>query len=200
MLIELSSNTEEELNHKIISTEQILRGNRAIFRTIPTVDEAEKYFVVRRESFNLLREKVKGKNTAPFIEDFCILPEKLPQFLPELLGILKKHKIAVNVAGHAGNGNLHIIPLMNLKDPKERAKIITVAKLVYELIISYGGTITAEHNDGIMRTPFVKDMFGERTYLLFKEVKDIFDSNTIFNPGKKVDGTVDDIEKWMKRA
>lgn len=200
MLIELSANTQEELDRKIHATEASLKDNKVLFRTIPTVEEAEKYFVVRRESFNLLREKVKGKNTAPFIEDFCILPEKLPQFLPELLAILKKNKITVNVAGHAGNGNLHIIPLMNLKDANERAKIVTVAKLVYDLIISYGGTITAEHNDGIMRTPFVKDMFGERTYLLFKEVKSIFDVNTIFNPGKKVDGTIEDIKRWMKQA
>jgi FAD/FMN-containing dehydrogenase len=200
MLIELSANTQEELDQKVYATEASLKDNKVIFRTIPTVEEAEKYFVVRRESFNLLREKVKGKNTAPFIEDFCVLPEKLPQFLPELLAILKKNKIAVNIAGHAGNGNLHIIPLVDLKDPKERAKIVVVAKQVYELIISYGGTITAEHNDGIMRTPFVKEMFGERTYLLFKEVKNIFDQNNIFNPGKKVDGTIEDIEKWMKKG
>jgi FAD/FMN-containing dehydrogenase len=141
---------------------------------------------------------VKNKNTAPFIEDFCILPEKLPQFLPELLAILKRYKIKVNIAGHAGDGNLHIIPLMNLKDPYERSKIVTVAQEVYELIISYGGTITAEHNDGIMRTPFVKEQFGERMYLLFKEIKDIFDPKHIFNPGKKVDGTIEDIEQWMK--
>lgn len=200
MLIELSADTKEELEQKIKETEQSLHKNKALFRTIPTTKEAEKYFVVRRESFNLLREKVKGKNTAPFIEDFCILPERLPQFLPKLLAILKKHKITVNVAGHAGNGNLHIIPLMDLKDQNERAKILTVAQEVYTLIIAHGGTITAEHNDGIIRTPFVKQMFGERMYLLFRDVKSIFDANNIFNPGKKVNGTMQDVERWMKRG
>jgi FAD/FMN-containing dehydrogenase len=87
MLIELSGETQEELDTKIAITETSLTANKVIFRTIPTVKEAEKYFVVRRESFNLLRKTVKNKNTAPFIEDFCILPEKLPQFLPELLVI-----------------------------------------------------------------------------------------------------------------
>ena len=200
MLIELSAEAEEELNQKISATQQSLRDNKAIFRTIPTLAEAEKYFVVRRESFNLLRQKVKGKNTAPFIEDFCVQPSKLPEFLPKLLAILKRYKISVNVAGHAGNGNLHIIPLMNLKDEKERAKIPKAAQEVYDLIISYGGTITAEHNDGIIRTPFVKDMFGERMYHLFKDVKGIFDPDNIFNPGKKVDGTLAEVEKWMKRG
>lgn len=200
MLVELSGETQEELDTKIAITEVALHSNKALFRTIPTVQEAEKYFIVRRESFNLLRQKVKNKNTAPFIEDFCVLPEKLPQFLPELLAILKKHKIAVNVAGHAGDGNLHIIPLMDLKLESERTKIPVVAKEVYELIISYGGTITAEHNDGIIRTPFVKEQFGERMYLLFKEVKNIFDPKNIFNPGKKVEGSLEDVSKWMKKG
>lgn len=200
MLIELSAESQDELDRKILATQHSLRANKAIFRTIPTLAEAEKYFVVRRESFNLLRQKVKGKNTAPFIEDFCVLPSQLPEFLPQLLAILKRYKISVNVAGHAGDGNLHIIPLMDLKNEKERAKIPKAAQEVYDLIISFGGTITAEHNDGIMRTPFVKDMFGERTYLLFKEVKNIFDPNNIFNPGKKVDGTMEDIEKWMRKG
>lgn len=200
MLIELSAQSQSELDAKIAQTELLLKKNKVIFRTIPTTEEAEKYFVVRRESFNLLREKVKGKNTAPFIEDFCVLPEHLPQFLPKLLAILKKNKIKVNVAGHAGNGNLHIIPLMDLTDAKERVKITAVAQEVYTLIIKYGGTITAEHNDGIIRTPFVKQMFGERMYLLFKETKNIFDSNALFNPGKKVDGTIEDINKWMRRV
>jgi FAD/FMN-containing dehydrogenase len=127
-------------------------------------------------------------------------PALLPEFLPKLLSILKKNKININIAGHAGEGNLHIIPLMDLKDSKERAKIIPVAQEVYDLVLSYGGTITAEHNDGIMRTPFLKDMYGERMMLLFKEIKTIFDMNTIFNPGKKFGGTLEDIEKWMKRG
>lgn len=200
MLIELSAESSQELKDKISNVEHILKERKILFRTIPTEQEAEKYFVVRRESFNLLRQKVKGKQTVPFIEDFCVDPSKLPQFLPEFLSILKKHKIRVNIAGHAGEGNLHIIPLMDLKDEKERNKIIKVAQEVYKLVISYGGTITAEHNDGIIRTPFIKGMYGERMNLLFKEIKNVFDMNNIFNPGKKVGGTLEDIERWMKRG
>lgn len=200
MIIELTSNTQEELDEKVKEVEKSLTTQRVIFRTIKTMEEAEKYFIVRRESFNLLREKVKGKSTVPFIEDFCVEPQKLPEFLPKLLTILKKNKININIAGHAGEGNLHIIPLMNLKDDTERMKILPVAKEVYDLVISYGGTITAEHNDGIIRTPFLRDMYGERMALLFKDIKTIFDSNTIFNPGKKVGGSFEDIERWMKRG
>jgi FAD/FMN-containing dehydrogenase len=200
MIIELSADTQDELDLKIKNTEHALRTQKVIFRTIHDTKESEKYFIVRRESFNLLREKVKGKSTVPFIEDFCVDPVKLPEFLPKLLAILKRNKININIAGHAGEGNLHIIPLMNLKDEKERSKIIPVAKEVYDLVLSYGGTITAEHNDGIIRTPFLKDMYGERMTLLFKEIKSIFDMNNILNPGKKVGGTIADIQKWMKKG
>lgn len=200
MIIEATADTQEQLQDTVKKIEEALKIQKVIFRTIPTVEEAEKYFVVRRESFNLLREKVKGKSTVPFIEDFCVSPALLPEFLPKLLSILKKNNININIAGHAGEGNLHIIPLMDLKDTKIREKIIPVAQEVYDLVISYGGTITAEHNDGIIRTPFLKDMYGERMVLLFKEIKNIFDPNTIFNPGKKVGGTLEYIEKWMKRG
>ncbi len=200
MIIEHTADTQEELDEKVKNTETALKNYKALFRTIHDEKEGEKYFVVRRESFNLLREKVKGKNTVPFIEDFCVQPESLPEFLPKLLAILKKNKININIAGHAGEGNLHIIPLMNLKDDKERGKIIPVAQEVYRLVLSYRGTITAEHNDGIIRTPFLKDMYGERMNLLFKDIKNIFDVNNIFNPGKKVGGTLEDVKKWMKRG
>ena len=200
MIIELSADNQEEILEKIKYTENALKDKKVIFRTILDSNEAEKYFIVRRESFNLLREQVKGKSTVPFIEDFCVQPDMLPEFLPKLLAILKRNKININIAGHAGEGNLHIIPLMDLKNERERAKIIPVAKEVYNLVLSYGGTITAEHNDGIIRTPFLKDMYGERMVLLFKEIKSIFDVHGIFNPGKKVGGTFEDIERWMKKG
>jgi FAD/FMN-containing dehydrogenase len=118
----------------------------------------------------------------------------LPEFLPKLLKILKDNKIAVNIVGHAGSGNLHIIPLMDLHQESERAKITKVSDEVYDLVVEYGGTITAEHNDGIIRTPYVKKMFGEEMYSIFEQVKNIFDPHNIFNPGKKVGGTVQYIE------
>lgn len=197
ILVELVEKDEETLNTKIKDIEGILKKEHVLFRTLRKEKEREKYWIMRRESFSLLRKKVNDKRTAPFIEDFCVLPEDIPQFLPELLAILKDAGIEANIAGHAGNGNFHIIPLMNLDDPEEREKIIPVADKVYDLIISYGGTITAEHNDGIIRTPYVRKQFGDEMYKLFEEVKHIFDPENIFNPGKKVGGTKEDIKKYL---
>jgi FAD/FMN-containing dehydrogenase len=189
LLVEIEESEKEVLDKKVKDLEQILNTEKITHRVLHNERETEKYFVVRRESFSLLREKVKNKQTVPFIDDFCVSPEKLPEFLPKFLAILKKYKISANIAGHAGEGNLHIIPLMNLHDNREREKIMPCADEVYSLIIEFGGTITAEHNDGIIRTPYVEQMFGVEVYKLFKDIKKIFDPKNIFNPGKKVGGT-----------
>jgi len=191
LLVELAEETEDELEEKIQATEKALGDFDVYSRTVQDQTERKKYWVLRRQSFSLLRSHAKGKSAAPFVEDLCIDPEYVPEFLPRARDLLETHEINVNIAGHAGNGNFHIIPLMNLSDESRKEKIPEVAEKFYDLVLEYDGTITAEHNDGIVRTPFVEKMFGADVYHLFEETKEIFDPNNIFNPGKKVDGTID---------
>lgn len=148
--------------------------------------DAEKYWTIRRESFNLLRKHVQGRRTAPFIDDICLNPVYLPEFLPKLRKILDDAEIVYTIAGHAGNGNFHIIPLMNMQEEHNRDLITELSDKVYDLIAEYKGTITAEHNDGIVRTPYLGKMYSPEMLELFEETKKIFDPNNIFNPGKKV--------------
>lgn len=199
VLVEFAEETEENLEKKISEIMPVLKKFPIHTRVLDDGPDSEKYWVMRRESFNLLRNHVHGMHTAPFIDDFAIDPAKMPQFLPRLLKILKSHGIQANIAGHAGNGNYHIIPLMDLTKESERAKIVPVSEKVYELIIEFGGSITAEHNDGIIRTPFVEKMFGHDMYRLFEEVKNIFDPQNIFNPGKKVGGSLEYLRSHIKK-
>ncbi len=148
--------------------------------------EGNKYWVIRRQSFNLLRHHVQKMHTAPFIDDIIVSPENMPKFLPELEKIMDKYKLIYTIAGHVGDANFHIIPIMKLDDPKTKKIVPELSKKVYELVIRYHGSITGEHNDGLIRSPFLKEMYGARIYKLFEETKQIFDPNNIFNPGKKV--------------
>ena len=147
---------------------------------------ARKYWVIRHESFNLLRQKVRGKRTAPFIDDFVVPPLKLPEFLPKLEKILSGYKMTYTIAGHVGDGNFHIIPLVDPKSPDTARMIDELSHKVYSLILEYHGSISGEHNDGLIRTPYVEQMFGPEMYALFFQVNQIFDPLDIFNPGKKV--------------
>jgi len=198
VLAEFAEDTKEELDSKCIAAVQALKKFPAYARILEDGPESEKYWIMRRESFNLLRQHVAGKQTAPFIDDFAVLPEKMPEFLPKLLKVLKDAGIAANIAGHAGDGNYHIIPLMDLTKESERAKIVPAAEKIYSLIGEYGGTITAEHNDGIIRTPFLPKMFSPRTLELFAEAKSILDPQGIFNPGKKIGGTLEYLQAHIK--
>src|SRR3990167_4754697 len=197
ILVEIEEDTESEVKDKILRVVEAIKPFNIWSRVIEKDSEEEKFWVMRRESFNLLRQHVKNKRTAPFIEDFCIPPEKVHEFLPKALKILKEHGIEANIAGHAGNGNFHIIPLMDLKQKSERDKITVVSDKFYDLVAEYKGTITGEHNDGIVRTPYLGKMYSPEVLELFKKTKEIFDPKNIFNPGKKVGGTVEYLENHI---
>lgn len=160
----------------------------------------EKYWKIRRESFNLLRKNVPGLYAAPFIDDFVIDPDVYPQFLPELDALLSAHPFTFTIAGHVGNGNFHIFPLVDMTKESVHDEILELNGKVYDLVLKYGGSTTGEHNDGIIRTPYLKQMFGPEMYALFGETKRIFDPLNIFNPGKKVGGTKEDIAKYMMKT
>jgi FAD/FMN-containing dehydrogenase len=189
LLAELTGDSEDEVNYNLSQLNKVLAERFPVkIRLTKNKEESEKYWIVRRESFNLLRSHVKDRQTAPFIDDIIVRPEYLPEFLPKLNAILDKYgdKMISTIAGHAGDGNFHVIPLMKLTEASSRAIIPEVAKQVYDLVLSLHGSITAEHNDGLIRSPFLMQMYGEKIYHLFEKTKDIFDPLGIFNPGKKV--------------
>lgn len=197
LLIEFAGNDREELARKINETDEALMPFKIQTRIIHTKVGVEKYWSIRRDSFTLLREKVKGKHTAPFIDDIIVKPDYLPEFLPKLDQILADYPIEYTIAGHAGDGNFHIIPLMDFKDPDTGKIILELGEKVYDLVLSYQGSITAEHNDGIIRTPYLVRMFGLEIEKLFQETKLIFDPKNILNPGKKVRGTKEYIKEHL---
>ncbi len=199
VLVEVVEETEEEVKEKVLRMREAIKPLAVWSRVIEKDSEEEKFWVMRRESFNLLRKSVKDKRATPFIEDFCIPVEKVPAFLPKVKNILLDNKIDVNIAGHAGEGNFHIIPLMDLSKEEERAKITKVAGEVYTLVNEFGGSITGEHNDGIIRTPYLNKMYSPEILELFKKVKNIFDPDNIFNPGKKVGGSIEYLESHISQ-
>ena len=133
-----------------------------------------------------MRKKVKDKHTAPFIDDLVVNPPNLPEFLPQLRKIIKKYKLFATVAGHMGDGNFHIIPLMKLEDPKERRKLLPAMQEVNNLVLKYGGSLSGEHNDGLIRGPWLETMYGTEVVKLFRQAKTIMDPDNICNPHKKV--------------
>lgn len=200
LLAEFTGDTVREVDEKAQAAYASIRGLKIRARITKSEQEAKKYWTIRRESFNVLRRHVRGRQTAPFIDDFIINPAKFPEFLPRLERILEPYRLTYSIAGHVGNGNFHIIPLMNLSDPKTRQVIPELSRKVYDLILQYHGSITAEHNDGLIRSPFLEKMYGPEVYRLFGEVKRIFDPDNIFNPGKKVGASFEYAMEHLKKS
>jgi FAD/FMN-containing dehydrogenase len=190
LMIEFNGETEEEVRQKVHNLHRELKKHRARyeingFEEDPSEGKSEKFWIMRRYSFQLLRSKVKDKHTAPFIDDFVVPPKNLTVFLPKLRKIIKKYHLFATIAGHMGDGNFHVIPLMKLENPSERKTILPAMKEVNNLVLKYGGSLSGEHNDGLIRGPWLEMMYGKPMLHIFQQTKKIMDPEGIFNPHKK---------------
>ncbi len=197
LIVEFADESEEKVKKDLEVVHEHLKKFGYEMRIAKNSADAEKYWKIRHESFNLLRKHVQHKRTAPFIDDIIVKPEHLPEFIPKIKKLLDEYKLDYTVQGHLGNGNFHLIPLIDLDSPYSGDMILELSKKVYDLVKEYGGSNSAEHNDGIIRTPFLEEQFGGNLVKLFEETKRIFDPNNIFNPNKKVHGSFGDIKKWL---
>jgi FAD/FMN-containing dehydrogenase len=186
VMVEFAEDSDAAALEKARKAAWELRDMHVTTEVIHTALGAKKYWTIRRESFSLLRKNPQGLRAAPFIDDFVVHVDDLPQFLPQLTALLAPYKLIFTIAGHVGDGNFHIIPLMNLADPKSHDIILELSEKVYALVHEFHGSITGEHNDGIIRTPYLPMMFTPEMLDLFAQTKHIFDPQNIFNPGKIV--------------
>lgn len=200
VLAEFAGDTETEMHAAMRKAQHSIETLSVVSRRVPRDAEEEKFWDFRHDSFKILTEHSsetraagEGSRTAPFIDDIAVNPEHLPEYLPKLVEILDSYGLLYTIAGHLGNGNFHVIPLMDLKDIGDGEKILEISDKVYTLALQYDASITAEHNDGIIRTPYLEKQFGSDMVRIFSQVKNIFDPLHIFNPGKKVGGTLDDV-------
>lgn len=146
---------------------------------------------VRRNSFTLMRDyNPEGHKAVPCIEDVIVPRANIGMFIHELYGILKRHKIKYGFHGHIGDGSLRIIPVFDFHSKKLEHDIVELMRDVFLLVKRLHGNISADHSDGIIRTPFLEEFYGDELYEVFKRIKHIYDPEQILNPGKKVGGTL----------
>lgn len=191
LLANFASDSKQEALNQANAAKQALKNFNLKTEIKSTEKEQEKYWLIRHKSFGLLMKYSQNKKASSFIDDIIVKPEYLPQFLPKLNALIKpyKDKMVYTLAGHIGDGNFHIIPLMDLTREDVRAVIPELMEKVFKLVFEYKGSMSGEHNDGLIRGPYLAQMYGTQVYQLFKKVKEIFDPQNIFNPHKKTDAT-----------
>ncbi len=189
LIVEVTGDSEAEVEAGLERLEARMRSARLGYAVRRLVDPAaqERVWAVRKAGLGLMMNVRGPEKPLPFVEDTAVAPEKLPEFVRRFDQIIRDHGTTAGYYGHASVGCLHIRPLVDLtlRDGVER--MASIADAVSDLVLEFGGAMSGEHGDGIVRSGFIEKMFGPALYQAFRDVKRSFDPDGIMNPGKIVD-------------
>ena len=167
---------------------------QSLYASVHWVDTEQvksSYQAIRRYSYKMLKDMNSDtKKAMPFIEDTIVPLEHYGEFVSALEAILEDYDMTYTYAGHIGQGSIRLIPLVN-RTSDSLDEIIDLESRVNDLVLAFRGSISVDHNDGIIRTPYLAQQYGSEMIALFQQVKDILDPHDIFNRGKKVNGTLE---------
>jgi len=189
LMIEFDGQTRGEVLDKISILHDDLKSFKLKMDIQADEGSSAPFWKIRRSALTLLQNQVHGRYASPFIDDMAVPPRHLPEFVPKLRKVIRKYKLPATIQGHFGDGNFHVIPLMDIAGAKDQAKLEPVMRELIPIVLKYGGTMAGEHNDGMVRGPWLPAVFGQEMYEVFKETKEIFDPQYIFNPHKKTDAS-----------
>ncbi len=175
---------EQKINQTISSIKEAGYGY-----AFPVVygDDCTKVWNLRKAGLGLLANIPGDAKSVSVIEDTAVPVAKLPEYIAEVVEVFKRMNMECVYHAHVGTGELHMRPLLNLKDSVDIGKFRQIATEIVSLVKKYRGSLSGEHGDGRLRAPFIPYLLGDHNYNLIKQVKRVFDPEDIFNPGKIVD-------------
>ncbi len=189
LLVEFYGDSEREVQGKLETLQRDLERWRLGYATVSAVDPAqqERIWDLRRAGLGLVMGVKGDSKPLAYVEDTAVSPEKLPEYVARFEEIIARYGTTAAYYGHASVGCLHIRPLVNVKRTDGLATLEGIANDVADLVLEFGGSLSGEHGDGIVRGVFTEKMFGSELYEAFREVKRAFDPDAILNPGKIID-------------
>jgi FAD/FMN-containing dehydrogenase/Fe-S oxidoreductase len=199
LLIEHNGQMQDQVKRRIEQTDSAV-GRLACGRKIVLDDKQQaRLWKSRNDAGPLLYRKKSRKHPAEFMEDISVANERLWQYISGLQEIGKRYDISMSFFGHAGDGELHIRPFLDLSEPADVQKMRAIADEVFELAWSLDGSISGEHADGLVRAAFVRRQYGDQYYDLLCRIKNTFDPTGLMNPGKIINDDPDIMVKNLRR-
>lgn len=188
LMVEFMEENRNALDEKIQATIAALQQNKLGY-AYPVLYNADTKFAwdVRKAGLGLLRNLKGDAQPVNLIEDCAVSTNDLPHYIEDLQVLLAKHGVKASYYAHAGAGELHVEPIINLKSEEGVKQFRTILEETAALVKKYNGSLSGEHGDGRLRGEFIPAMVGDEVYGLFKQVKNIFDPGGIFNKGKITD-------------
>lgn len=189
LCIELYDESEKNLLPRLGALEKDLASGGFGYRYYRAIDLAAQARVwnLRESALGLSMTMKEDAKSLSFVEDTAVAPEKLRDYIDRFMAIIRKHETSAGVYAHASVGCLHVRPVVNMKTADGIRKFEAIAEDVSDLVLEFGGALSGEHGDGMVRSPFMRKMFGPVLYEAFRTIKRTFDPDGIFNPGKIVD-------------
>ena len=189
LVVEFSGDSEAELVGKLDALKADMQRRGLGYACVTLLEPARQASVwaLRSAGLGLLMSTRGDSKPMPYVEDTAVDPQKLGEYVRRFDEIVKAHDTTAGYYGHASVGCLHIRPLVNLKHSEGISKMVSLASEISDLVLEYGGSLSGEHGDGIVRGVWTEKMFGSQIYQAFREVKRAFDPDGIMNPGKIID-------------
>jgi FAD/FMN-containing dehydrogenase/Fe-S oxidoreductase len=189
LCIEFYAETSEDLPPRLRAVEQDLRAHGFADPCHHVLDlpGQARIWSLREAALGLSMAMKEDAKSLSFVEDTAVAPERLRDYIERFLEIVRRHGTSAGVYAHASVGCLHVRPVVNLKTDAGVRMFEAIATDVADLALEYGGALSGEHGDGLVRSPFMRKMFGPELYEAFRTIKHTFDPEGLFNPGKIVD-------------
>ncbi len=189
LLIECFADNDAELNAQLRTIESELRSRGMGYAFVTATDSAAqaRMWQMRQAGLGLLMSMHGDPKPAAFVEDTAVPPERLPEFVARFDAAVRARGLRAGYYGHAAAGCLHIRPVVNVKDPVGLEQTEALAAEIADLVVEFGGSLSGEHGDGIVRGAFIEKMFGAQLVDAFREAKQRFDPDGLLNPGKIID-------------
>jgi FAD/FMN-containing dehydrogenase/Fe-S oxidoreductase len=188
LVVEFSGTDLEEVMSRAKMAEDAMReAGLGYYFPLLFGEDTKKIWALRKAGLGLLGNMPGDNKAVPVIEDTAVDVNDLPAYIREFNGILKKHNLYSVHYAHAGSGELHLRPIINLKTTEGNALFRQIAEEIAVLVKKYKGSLSGEHGDGRLRGEFIRQMVGERNYEMMREIKQSWDPQNIFNPHKIVD-------------
>ncbi len=189
LCIEFYDDAKENLPPRLAACEDDLKRNGFGYRYFHALElpTQARVWNLREAALGLSMTMKEDSKSLSFVEDTAVAPEKLRDYIERFLALIRKHNTTAGVYAHASVGCLHVRPVVNMKTAEGIRKFEAIATDVADLVLEFGGALSGEHGDGMVRSPFMEKMFGPVLYDAFRTIKRTFDPHGIFNPGKIVD-------------
>jgi FAD/FMN-containing dehydrogenase/Fe-S oxidoreductase len=189
LCVEFYDDRAEALPARLTALEDDLRARQLGYRCHRAVDAGAQQAIwhVREAALGLSMAMKGDAKTVSFVEDTAVAPEQLRDYIRDFRELIRRHGTSAGIYAHASVGCLHVRPVIDLKTEAGVRRFEAIASDVADLVLAYGGALSGEHGDGLVRSPFMERMFGSTLYAAFRQIKKTFDPDGILNPGKIVD-------------